>query len=58
MKEIEKKLEKLGCRLISTRFGIHGDWLVVTLDGEAIFFPTLGAVSRWIDYYMQKTSGS
>jgi hypothetical protein len=47
-KKIAKQLEKIGASLVSTRFGILGDWMVVTATGKEIFFPTLGDVGRWI----------
>jgi hypothetical protein len=48
-KQIQKKLEKMGCRLVSTKFGIYGDWLVIGQDNSEKYFTTLGAVSRWLD---------
>ncbi len=48
-KQIEKKLEKIGYRLVSTKFGIYGDWAVVDTKGNSFPFITLGSVRRWVD---------
>lgn len=48
-KQIVKNLEKLGYTLISTRFGIYGDWLVVGPNGFEKYFSTLGSVKRFLE---------
>lgn len=47
--KIKNLLRKMDCELISTRFGIHGDWLVISNDGSEKYFSTLGDILRWVN---------
>lgn len=48
-KNLQKRLLKFGMMLVSTRFGIHGDWVVVGPDGSQAVFPTLGHVRKLVE---------
>jgi hypothetical protein len=42
--QIAAMLDSHGYRLVSTRFGIYGDWAVIDNSGNARYFTTLGRV--------------
>ena len=46
---IANRLRSMGYTLVSTRFGVYGDWAVVDANGNSFSFTTLGAIRRWID---------
>ena len=48
-KNLEKRLAKFGLSLISTRFGLHGDWMVEGSDGSVAVFTTLGRVRELVE---------
>ena len=48
-KNLQKRLLKFGMMLVSTRFGIYGDWVVVGSDGGQAVFPTLGHVRKLVE---------
>jgi hypothetical protein len=43
-RKLTAMLESHGYRLVSTRFGIYGDWAVIDNSGNARYFTTLGRV--------------
>jgi hypothetical protein len=42
--QLAAMLDAHGYRLVSTRFGIYGDWAVIDNSGNARYFTTLGRV--------------
>jgi hypothetical protein len=42
--KLSETLETHGYRLLSTRFGIYGDWAVLDPSGNVRYFSTLGRV--------------
>ncbi len=46
--KIRKLLESKGYRLISAKFGVCGDWIVVCENGQEKVFPTLGHIRYWL----------
>ena len=48
-KNLQKRLLKFGMMLVSTRFGVNGDWIVVCNDGSQSAFPTLSQVRHLVE---------
>lgn len=47
---LENRLARFGMVLVSTRFGITGDWMVESENGSKFtFFSTLGRVRQFVE---------
>lgn len=47
---LENRLARFGMVLVSTRFGITGDWMVESENGTKFtFFSTLGRVRQFVE---------